>query len=218
MPRVLILVEGQTEEAFVKEVLRPSLEGRAIYLIPTLAVTKFTKSGGRFKGGVTSYEKVKSDLRRLLSDTRAAMVTTMLDYYGLPDDFPGMSTRRPGDCYQRVMHVEEEFKKDIGHPRFEPYLALHEFEALLFADPAKSAFIFGTSQVLALERHRELSGGAERIDEGPATAPSKRIQKVFPAYQKVLHGSLAAAEIGLPTLRRECRHFDAWVTKLEKLP
>ena len=36
MERVLILVEGQSEERFVKDVLRPSLGPIAIDLIPSL--------------------------------------------------------------------------------------------------------------------------------------------------------------------------------------
>jgi hypothetical protein len=43
---------------------------------------------------------------RLLNDTGAVAVTTMLDYYGLPRDFPGRSAIPAGDCYARVAHLE----------------------------------------------------------------------------------------------------------------
>jgi hypothetical protein len=85
---------------------------------------------------------VKRDLQRLLADTGAERITTMLDYYGLPDDFPGLANRPSGNCYQRVEHVERAFQGDIAHPRFLPYLALHEFEALLFTDPARCDWVF----------------------------------------------------------------------------
>jgi hypothetical protein len=55
MGKVLILVEGQTEEKFVKEVLNPHLNNYGKYLIPTLLRTKIVKSGPNFKGGITSY-------------------------------------------------------------------------------------------------------------------------------------------------------------------
>ena len=50
------------------------------------------------------------------------------------------------------------------------------------------------------------------------TAPSKLILRHYSGYQKPLHGSLAAIEIGLPTIRQECPLFDAWLKKLEALP
>ena len=49
---------------------------------------KTVKRGPNFKGGITSFGQVERDLRRLLGDTSAALVTTMFDLYGLPDDFP----------------------------------------------------------------------------------------------------------------------------------
>ena len=78
MKRVLVLVEGQTEETFVRDVLAPHLLDRNVALIPKILVTKRVKSGGHFKGGVTSYDKVKGDVQRLLADTHAERVTTML--------------------------------------------------------------------------------------------------------------------------------------------
>src|SRR5262245_57878994 len=92
----LVLVEGQTEERFVKDVLAPTLEKHNLYLKPTVLVTKRMKSGPNFKGGVTSFVKFETDLRLLFLGAGNALVTTLLDYYGLPGDFPGMSTRPTG--------------------------------------------------------------------------------------------------------------------------
>lgn len=137
MKRVLILVEGQTEETFVRDVLAPHFITRNVALTPKILVTRRVKSGGHFKGGVVNYAQVKRELHLLLADTGAERITTMLDYYGLPEDFPGLAGRPSGTCYQRVEHVERAFQADIAHPRFLPYLALHEFEALLFTEPAR---------------------------------------------------------------------------------
>src|SRR2546423_13361295 len=104
--RVLILVEGQTEERFIKDVLAPSFYERQVFLFPTLLVTKRVKDGANFKGGVTNYGKFKADVRRLLQNSGGALVTTLLDYYGLPGDFPGMGTRPKGSPLLRVTHVE----------------------------------------------------------------------------------------------------------------
>lgn len=89
MKRVLILVEGYTEEGLVNAVLRPHLERYGIWLTPTILTTKRNKSGPNSKGGVTSYQHAKNDVTRLLMDTDAALVTTLIDFYALPRDFPG---------------------------------------------------------------------------------------------------------------------------------
>ena len=93
MKRLLVLVEGRTEETFVWNVLQPHLGLFGVSPTAVVLKTKRVKSGGAFRGGVTSTAQVLGDLRRLLGDTGAAAVTTIIDYYGLPDDFPGMATR-----------------------------------------------------------------------------------------------------------------------------
>ena len=50
---------------------------------------------------------------------------------------------------------------------------------------------------------------------GPGFAPSKQIEKLFPAYKKTLHGPTTAARIGLEQIRKECPHFNHWMNKLE---
>jgi hypothetical protein len=211
-----VLVEGQTEEAFVRDVLFGHFYERGIVLQPTLVVTKRVKSGGHFKGGVVSYHQVRGDVRRLLGDTSAVVVTTMLDYYGLPNDFPGKNDHlSKKGCYERVAYVERAFAKEIDHPRFRPHLMLHEFEALLFTDPASFESLFGAGCAQKLGQIRDQFGSPEEIDEGPETAPSKRLRDVFPRYQKPQHGPQAAQIIGLAKMRAACAHFDAWLTLLE---
>ena len=214
MKRCLILVEGQTEERFVKDVLCPEFESRGFYLSPTILTTKIVKSGPNFKGGVTSYAKLRADLDKLLRS--GAVVTTMIDYYGLPSDTPGMSNRPIGRAIDRVKHVERAIFDDVGSPYLLPFLALHEFEALLFVDHETTALVIPApekaSELLAIARGAE----PEDINENPETAPSKRLKQVFPSFRKTLHGPTAAKRIGLSALRARCPHFDSWITRLEK--
>ena len=131
-----VLVEGQTEETFIKRVLGPHLATLGVYLTPILVATKRAKDGLKFKGGVTRYEPVRKDLLRLLSDRSAAAVTTMIDFYGLPGDFPGVASLPTRvSCYQRVGFLEDALRSDLDDPRFRPYLSLHEFESLLLTSP-----------------------------------------------------------------------------------
>ncbi|BBO16974.1 conserved hypothetical protein [Candidatus Brocadia pituitae] len=218
MKRVLVLVEGQTEERFVKDVLRPHLWPLEIDMIPKVAITKRVKRGPDFKGGITDYQKVANDLRRLLNDTGAVSVTTFLDYYGLPSDFPGVDSRPPGSAHDRARHVETEWRRRIDNPRFHPYLMVHEFEALLFAKPEELGRVLNKSDMLSeLEKIRNEFPTPEDINDNPETAPSKRITGLFPGYQKTLHGPLITKRIGLEIIRHECRHFREWLTWLERL-
>ena len=39
-----------------------------------------------------------------------------------------------------------------------------------------------------------------------------------PNYNKRADGLTVAAKIGLPRIRRECRHFGQWLSRMEALP
>lgn len=52
--RVLVLVEVQTEERFVNDVLTPHFETKQVFLSPKILTTKVVKSGRDFKGGASA--------------------------------------------------------------------------------------------------------------------------------------------------------------------
>lgn len=219
MRKVLILVEGQTEERFVKDVLEPHLSSAGIYPVPKLATTKRVKHGLDFKGGITDFTKVENDLRRLLGDTSAVLITTMIDYYGLPDDFPGKLTLQGRNSWERARELEAALE---GHfnagPRFLAYFMVHEFEALLFSDPGVLAEVMNAPTVRSrLEGIRNGFPTPEDINDDPLTTPSARVLNLFPGYRKRLHGPLTTGRIGLDAMRRECAHFNQWVSRLEHL-
>ncbi len=216
MKRVHILVEGQTEETFVRDVLAPHLLGFEIVFTPIVIATKRVKSGFKFKGGVSNYDKLRKDLRRLLGDTGVLAVTTMIDYYGLPRDFPGATELPPGDCYRRVEFLQDSFRVDLGSDRFLPYISLHEFEALLLVSPREiEAKFSGRGIARPLAEAVKTMGSPERADDGQRTHPAARILDLVPGYRKPLDGPVIAMRIGLQAIRRECPHFDRWVSALE---
>lgn len=219
MRKVLILVEGQTEERFVKDVLQPYLWGGGVHPEPKIVTTKRVKRGAHFKGGITNFKKVEDDLRRFLGDTNAALITTMFDYYGLPDDFPGMPNLEGRNALERAQELEAALE---GHfnagTRFLAYLMIHEFEALLFSDPPVLASVMNApSSHSDLQAIRNGFQTPEEINDDPRTTPSARVLKLFPGYRKRLHGPLTTGRIGLGTMRRECAHFNEWVSRLETL-
>lgn len=224
MKRVHVLVEGQTEEAFVRQVLRPHLEPRWVWVEPVVLTTKRSKSGRKFKGGVSSFERIRRDLRLLLADTDAARVTTMIDLYKLPDDAPGMEDLPSGGGRKRADHLEAAWRRSLDeHPRFDPYLSVHEFEALLLSNlqllvPAVGETPAGGTRALdRLATAVEAAGTPEEVDDGESTHPAARLVELFPGYQKAVHGPLTLERAGLDVLRTRCPHFAAWLGRLESL-
>ncbi len=216
--RVLILVEGQTEERFVKDVLAPAFLAHEVFFFPTILVTKRVKDGSNFKGGITNFEKFRNDADRLLSNNGGALVTMLVDYYGLPQDFPGMATcPTNATSLQRVTHVEKAIAQHFKRPSvFIPFLALHEFEAWLFSSPDELPKVMTeVNKQPDFAAIRACVETPEDINERPEHAPSKRIQKLFPSYRKALHGPNAAGRIGLDKIRSACPHFNDWMYKLE---
>ena len=213
MSRVLVFVEGQTEETFVRDLLVPYFSRLGIYLTPILAQT----SPGH-KGGIVSYGKVKHQLTRLCRQDQGAYVTTMMDYYGLPNDFPGLDGR-VADAHEQVVRLELALQQDIDAPNFIPNLMLHEFEALLFSAPEKIAEWLDDQALLApMAAIRAAFATPEHINNSPQTAPSKRILTLVPNYKKTVDGPLIAEDIGLDAIRAQCPHFNNWIERLLALP
>jgi len=217
MDKVLVLVEGQTEEKFVKIVLRPHFKMHDRCLIPTILTTKENISGPNYVGGISSFRQVIKDLRPLLGDTNARIITTMFDYYGLPGDFPGKKSLPGTNCYENVKHLEEILSNEFQDIRFIPYLQLHEFESLLFSSPETISKTTGAprSVTRALNEIINTFENPELINDNPATCPSRRIKNLIVNYEKPLHGTLISQEIGLDNIRESCSHFNEWLHKLE---
>ncbi len=212
MKRILILVEGQTEEKFVKDIMNPVFDQRGLFLTPIIIRTKEVKAGPNFKGGVNSYTTIKKDAYRLLKDSDAVIVTTMFDFYRLPSDFPDWNNN--GSCYDKVQSAEKAFALDINHNKFIPYLQLHEFEGLLFSAPEEISDAFGGMEKPILQSIRNKFSTPEEINQGEETHPSKRLLNLFPRYNKPVFGSLIAGRTGMERIRSACPHFNEWISKL----
>jgi hypothetical protein len=229
MTRLNVIVEGPTEEAFVNGVLGPHLKRNDIEATPILVPTKPGARSRTHRGGLGNYADAKRIIKRLVWNQREAYTTTLFDYYGLPDSFPGVGD---SDCpprprlRRRIEYLERELEEDIGGThRFIAYFQLHEFEALLFSDidtlhrEVRSASN-GDDENSPLDELRNVitqHDTPEDIDDDPETAPSKRLTSLYSEYDKPFFGELIAKSIGLDTIRAECPRFDAWLTRLETL-
>lgn len=220
-----ILCEGQTEERFVKEVLKPYFKDSGMVLKHRLLFTSRKKNA---QGGMLSYSQAKRDLQIWIKENEGRSsethyYTTMFDYYALPDDFPGYDDAQScADPYDKVKKIEDEFSKDMSVPNFIPYIQLHEFEALCFCDISQMVSLYPKEEksIRMLQRVLEqYDGNPELIDNSPQTAPSKRIIDAVEKhrlhhYNKPQSGVAVAKNIGIDKLMDTCRHFREWIERL----
>ncbi len=224
MNEIVAIVEGQTEQTFVRDHLAAHLGGRGISIWAVLP------GKSRKHGGVRKWEAARGDILRTLKEGR--YVTTMFDFYAMPDDWPGRAEAKSLPCDRRGPHVEQSITRDIAEAvggsfnarQLIPYVQVHEFEAILFADVAKMA---ETLAPVCPTRQDELTmvfkgildsaGQAEAINDGYETCPSRQIAGWVSAYRKPVFGPIIAAKIGLDVIRAACPHFGQWLGRLESL-
>jgi hypothetical protein len=220
--RLYLLVEGQSEEKFCKDVLGPHLNARGIWLIPIIVATKRDRQTGQKSKGGGRWTGWARDLRRLTMEHSGPGVrfTTLFDLYGLPDDFPGADAHSSvSDTVRRAGLLEQAMADSIGDWRLIPYLQRHEFEALVLACREHLRELLDPSDYPGFEALKVSLGQMEPedVNDGAETAPSKRLEANISSYRKTLHGPLALEAAGLATVRAACPRFDAWVKKLEAL-
>ena len=215
--RVHLIVEGQTELLFCRDVLAPYMGERGIILTRSL----ISKPGAN--GGDVKFSRARRDILNHLREKSAPIVSTMVDYYGIKE-WPDLEKARKCSVPQQIADILNEAVRrricedDVTRGcRFVPYISMHEFEALLFSRPDVLAIHLGVKQS-EVDDLVSNSGGTESINSGRDTAPSKRILKWCPSYKKTIDGIAIAKEIGIPTIRKACPLFDAWLNELESSP
>jgi hypothetical protein len=222
--RLIIFCEGQTEENFCNLVLEPHFRGLGVLdMRPLLLPTKVGSTERRHKGGWIKYSTARDYILRVLASQHSpgTWFSTLLDLYAIPEDFPALAAAPITPARVRIESLETAFGADVqahGYYRFTSHLQLHEYEALLLADcDAIGRALPDRPNLAAALRGETLGLEPEEVDGGRETAPSKRIIKHAPEYDglKASAGPLIAHEIGLPTLRSRCPHFDAWIVTLE---
>jgi hypothetical protein len=224
--RLLIHVEGETEETFVNEVLGPHLYARGYSGVSARLMGNARQRDRR--GGIRPWSMVKQDIVTHLKEDPQCLASSMGDYYALPQTgeraWPGreMAGRLPFP--QKAPTIQDALLEEICNAmgkgfdprRFLPYVMMHEFEALLFSDCERFAQGIGRPDLAPrFQQIRNAFETPEEIDDSPITAPSKRVQDLVPGYEKPLMGTLAVLEIGLEAIRAQCPHFRSWLERLE---
>lgn len=228
MSRLLVHVEGETEETFVNEHLALHL-----YQFGYQSVSARLVGNSRIRdrrGGIRGWSSVSKDIVHHLVHDAKCLATTMVDYYALPKSgakaWPGreQACLNPHDqkasVVQAAIHADlcQQMGRNFNKSRFIPFVIMHEFEGLLFSDCRRFAEAIGRSDLAQdFQAIRDQFQNPEMINDSPETAPSKRVESLMPNYQKPVFGSLAVCTIGLGAIRTACPLFSAWVTQLEEL-
>jgi Domain of unknown function (DUF4276) len=228
MARLLVHVEGQTEEDFVNEVLRDHLVGVGYESVSARIVGNARLRQRR--GGIRPWPSVRKDVINHLRQDPGCIATTMVDFYALPQQgdraWPGRAAASGIGAGVKASCVEVALAKDLSNEagasfnpdRFVPFIVMHEFEGLLFSDCQAFSRGIGRADLEPhFQRIRDDFPTPEDINDSPVTCPSRRVRDLVPGYEKPLFGTLAAMEIGLARIRAQCPHFDGWLRQLESL-
>lgn len=229
MSRLLIHVEGETEETFVNGILAPHLYRNGFTKVSARIVGNARLRDRR--GGIRAWSAVRKDILNHLKEDRTCVTTTMVDYYGLPrlgnKAWPGREAAALHPFHRKADTVEsallEDIRRELGdtidYLRFIPFVMMHEFEGLLFSDCKGFSRGIGRPDLAdEFQAIRDQFTSPEEINDSPNTAPSKRVENLVNGYQKPLLGALAVLEIGLDAIRSQCPHFREWLTRLENWP
>jgi hypothetical protein len=223
MIELIVLVEDETEETFVNKVLASHMQDRGIFTKSTIVGKELARKRGHGERGGGHFNGWSADFNRILRGDRRVnlRVTSLFDLFRLPRDFPGLEElRQERDTNHRCDALQRAFAEAVNDRRFIPYIQRHEFEALVLAAlPSLRGLLDAEDSLTGLDRLAgEIRGLApEDVNDGPETAPSKRLQRRVPGYSKTLHGPLATEDAGLAALRQACPRFDGWVRQLEAL-
>lgn len=218
MNTIIVICEGQAEKEFCDSVLYSHFLNLNVLLIPTVISVS--------NGGIVKWEILKKEVNEYLRNyNRNTYVTTFIDFYGLTGKaYPEhLQVENVNERRRIVLSMETAMKNEIIDAyryRFIPYIQLHEFEALIFTDIEVLKQWYLPKEIIDFEYLEEsvrVQPDTELINDSRETAPSKRLKRAIPRYNKVIYGNIILLEIGLIRLRGANRNFNEWITKLESI-
>ncbi len=235
MKPLYIICEGQSEQIFVEKLLIPYLYDKHVtnftgYGISAPILRSHKAKNQANKGGNVSYTRLKNHIDNFIKQTANCYVTTFIDFYGIGNDFPNYNHLNTlADGYQKIERLELDLQSIDS--RVIPYIQLHEYETIYFADIngflATDSKLLGLEQIL-LDVVTEFVNNPELINNSRETAPSKRITKILQdkcnlnyKNAKTLYATLYVAPgeymRKIDLIRSLCPHFDSWINRLLEL-
>lgn len=198
---ISIVCEGPTEVDFIKKKLNKEYFNPKNISLKPIAINE-TAHQQSLEGNVS--------VDRLVAFVKKAefkIVTTLVDFYG----FKNRGIKTPHK-------IEEELEARVNQEFFIPYLQVHETEALWFSDKnaiagAKNA---NDQQQRMLSDIIQQYPNPEDINDSRETAPSKRLEKIFTDYKKIIDGNHIFDKISVETMKSKCPRFAEWLDTIEE--
>lgn len=165
---ISIVCEGPTEVDFVKKKLNKNYFNLRNISLKPIAINK---SEWQSMEGNVSVDRLAAFVKK----AEFKIVTTLVDFYG----FKNKGVKTPHE-------IEDELKERVNQEFFIPYLQVPETEALWFSDinaiaGAKNA---DDQQKKSLSEIIRQYQNPEDMNDGIATAPSKRLEKSLRIMKK----------------------------------
>lgn len=112
---IYIIVEGPTEEEYVKNLLQPYFANQ--HNFPDIRAIKMETSPGH-KGGDISFARYRRNVELLLKRENDIMVTSLIDFYKLRTDFPSYEEAKNRsqveDKVSYIEHYSKEIRRYVG--------------------------------------------------------------------------------------------------------
>lgn len=226
MALIAIVAEGPSEQQFITNNLAPYLQqasggnlfAQAIVVKTSVAANGKARfgGGGWYSGARTGYDSL---IRMLLEQPQWQGVSTMIDYYGFPQDF----IRKAGLVNPRCEDIEEkllEYYRNREQPgKWLPFVVKHEFESLVIAAALHGkSTVFSNAEIHQMTLWKDAAGEVEEINDSPQTAPSKRIIQLKESspvpYRKLPDTKEVFDHTRIEAVMDECPHFAGWVENL----
>ena len=194
---VSVVCEGQTEVDFVKKLNKRYFNAKGISLKPA-----FINKTNAMNGNV-SMDRVVSFIKK----AKEIIVTTFIDYYGFK-----------GETGKSYVELENKITELSQREHLIAYVQLHETEALWFSDIEAIKIVKDADrkQKQALDKIIKDYPNPEDINNSKETAPSKRLEAIFPDYKKIIDGNAIADKISIDKMKEKCPHFSDWLERIEK--
>jgi hypothetical protein len=224
MKHLYVVVEGETELAFVNRLLIPYWQSRGL-TTHIQGIMIAMKGGGH---GFNNIEHFKQTIEPLLHEKNQPVITTMIDHYGInsKQKLPNYEKcTQETDIEKRISCMEESLNNVVNEIKpyrfFIPNILRHEMETLLYADP-QQGFALEKDEIRdAVLKVCEKFPNIEDINHTPEGAPSKRIMAIYNAngrrYSKPNDGVDIADLTGIEAMLGKCPRFKAWVERVIEL-
>ncbi|WP_300160727.1 DUF4276 family protein [Solidesulfovibrio sp.] len=121
--KIILLVEGETEQKALPEFFRRWLQGRHVDPLPAISAVNAEGCGNHIKECAR-----RTELH--LKNPDVVAVFGLLDVYG--------ANNIPGHCRtvdEKCDYLRQLLEREVGSPKFRQHFAVHELEAWLLSDP-----------------------------------------------------------------------------------